>query len=106
MRWKIVTDELDCLRSARKKDGFIEERKETDKSELGNLLSHLDLQSEDDDLITRVYRVGRPRSDDNRILKMVCRDQTAKRNILRKSKLLRSNASLHTVYINLVLTLM
>lgn len=58
------------------------------------------MNGEDDDLFTSVNRVGRPRSGDNRILKVVCRGQKAKKNILRKAKLLKSNALLHTMYRN------
>lgn len=90
-----------------KHEGSIDVRKEWDKSKTSQLLTHLGIPTEDacyEDMVTTIYRVGRERSDGNRLLKIVCKDQPAKRDILRKAKELRSNSIYQNVYINPDLT--
>ena len=91
------------------KDGSVEERKEWDKSNTVKLLTHLGIIAENagvsyEDVVTTSYRVGRHRPDGNRLLKVVCKDQAAKKDILGKAKELRSNSTYRNVYINPDLT--
>ena len=48
----------------------------------------------------RLSRIGKPRSDRPRLLKVDCQISSIKNEILRKAKVLRKSASLRKVFIN------
>ena len=85
-------------------DGSVEDRKEADRTRIGTLLSDLD-KDWDNDVIAHMHRVGNRVSKGPRLIRVICSEETVKKDILRKAKQLRNLPAHSNVYINPDLTL-
>lgn len=81
-----------------KEDGNAEERKEWDEEKAEKLFDELaGLNSED---FMKTYRIGKTDSKKPRLLKVICRNDEIKRDLLTKAKDLRSMSGYEGVYVN------
>jgi len=81
-----------------KEDGAVKERQEWDESRVGELFQFLaELDSDD---FKKTYRIGRADAKKPRLLKVICRNDEIKRDMLTKAKDLRSKPVFAGVYVN------
>ena len=76
--------------------GKLSERKEQDQQKVTDIFQELEMEPEFDELV----RIGRQQEGKDRLLRITLDDDKSKREILRKAKLLRSNADFKNVFIN------
>lgn len=81
-----------------KEDGNVKERREWDDEKVDSLFRGLaDLDNDD---FTKTFRIGRADARKPRMLKVVCRNEETKRDVLSKAKDLRSMPGYEAVYVN------
>ena len=78
-------------------DGSVEERRAHDESEVKKVLCELGMESISN---CRASRIGKPRQDRSRLLKLTCPDAHTKQKILRNGKSLRTSILYKKVYVN------
>jgi len=83
--------------------GSVEERKEADKTKVVTLMNDL-YDDWDDDNVAHVHRIGINVSKGPRLIRVICRGETVRHEILRRAKKLRNLPTHSHVYINPDLT--
>ena len=78
-------------------EGTVEERRAHDEKKLGEILNEAGISNS---AHYRVSRVGKPRQDRSRLMKVFCPDVKTKRMVLRNGKNLRSSFKFKSVYVN------
>jgi len=77
--------------------GTLEERKEKDEKDVGNILEALEEENVE---VSNIRRIGKIRSDGKKMLKVELSSEEEKRRVLRKAKSLRHKPVYETVFIN------
>ena len=77
--------------------GTLEERKEKDEEDVGNILEALEEENVE---VSNIRRIGKIRSDGKKMLKVELSSEEEKRRVLRKAKSLRHKPVYETVFIN------
>ena len=81
-----------------KEDGTAENRREWDDGRVEDLFQAL--TDFDDDDFKKTYRIGRTDAKKPRLLKVICRNDEVKRDVLTRAKDLRSKSGFEGIYVN------
>lgn len=78
--------------------GSVDDRKEHDENEIKAVINEMEIQQSPN--YFQITRIGRPRQDRPRLIKLVCPDIHTKRLILRNGKSLRSSTRFRNIFVN------
>ena len=82
-------------------DGPVEERRKFDNEQVNSILKEIDA---DDCTFEKCHRIGQPKSNGVRLLRVIGFDEDERNKILRKAKSLRDKDSFRGIYVNPDLT--
>jgi cell division septum initiation protein DivIVA len=82
-------------------NGTLEEKREHDKEAVDSILKEMEA---DDCTFEKCYRIGQPKSNGVRLLRVIGFDEDERNKILRKAKSLRNKESFRGIYVNPDLT--